>query len=152
MTKTYEERKEYYKQRYIAKKEEILAKQSAYKETYPEKVKATKDKYRHKNIEKHYAYNNEWRANNKDRMAFLISKRRSKQLKATPAWANLEIIASFYKEAKRLTESTGVVHEVDHIVPLQGKQVSGFHVEYNLQIITKSENRKKSNRLLGNNI
>lgn len=39
-------------------------------------------------------------------------------------------------------------HEVDHIVPLRGHLVSGLHTISNLQYITKSENRRKGNRLV----
>jgi 5-methylcytosine-specific restriction endonuclease McrA len=37
---------------------------------------------------------------------------------------------------------------VDHIVPLQGENVTGLHVEYNLQIITRAENTIKGNQCL----
>lgn len=66
-----------------------------------------------------------------------------------PMWADKEKINKIYKEAKELTKTTGIIYEVDHIIPLQGKNVCGLHTENNLQIITRSKNRKKSNKFKG---
>lgn len=73
------------------------------------------------------------------------AKRRAQKLQATPKWADLKAIEAIYAEAKRLTQETGIQHEVDHIVPLVGKKVSGLHTERNLQILTRKANRSKSN-------
>jgi len=51
-----------------------------------------------------------------------------------------------YILANQITKTTGILHEVDHIVPLHGKFVSGLHVPWNLRIITKTENARKNNR------
>jgi hypothetical protein len=74
------------------------------------------------------------------------AKREAAKMRRTPAWADNEAIAAVYIEARRMTAITGIQHEVDHIVPLQGRLVSGLHVENNLQILTGSENARKCNR------
>jgi hypothetical protein len=48
-------------------------------------------------------------------------------------------IREFYKDCP-----TGMV--VDHIIPLQGKKVSGLHVIWNLQYLTPQQNLSKGNR------
>ncbi|QLG94792.1 HNH endonuclease [Pseudomonas yamanorum] len=82
----------------------------------------------------------------KDVLSWNSNKRRTALRIATPSWADPAAIEAFYEEARRLTATTGVLHEVDHIVPIQGKRVCGLHVEANLQILTKIENVKKHSR------
>lgn len=75
-----------------------------------------------------------------------VRERQALKLTALPAWADRAAMTVYYREAKRLTRETGVRHEVDHIVPLQGRTVCGLHCEANLQILPKEENLRKLNR------
>jgi hypothetical protein len=55
-----------------------------------------------------------------------------------PAWTDKEAIKQFY-----MNKPEGF--EVDHIIPLRGKYVSGLHVLENLQYLPAQENRLKNN-------
>ena len=91
-----------------------------------------------------------WAKQNPHIINALIAKRTARKLHATPAWANQEAIQAIYAEAARLTRETGIPHEVDHIYPLQSDIVCGLHCETNLQILTKTENLRKGNRVPAN--
>ena len=65
-----------------------------------------------------------------------------------PSWLTEDhrfSIREVYIASEMRSEMTGVKHHVDHIIPLQGKTVSGLHVPWNLQVITAQENLSKSN-------
>ena len=87
-----------------------------------------------------------WKKNNHGKVIANCVKRYTSKLKRTALWANHWKIKQYYIMAKKLTKDTGIKFVVDHIVPLQGKCVSGLHVETNLQIITATENLMKSNK------
>lgn len=63
-----------------------------------------------------------------------------------PAWADHKAIEQMY-ELAQIFISVGVRMEVDHVVPLQGKTVSGLHTHENLQLMTRHKNASKSNRV-----
>lgn len=68
---------------------------------------------------------------------------------ATPKWltkAQILQMRALYHSANRISKCLGLPHEIDHIVPIQGKTVTGLHVPWNLQIIPASANRSKGNR------
>lgn len=78
-----------------------------------------------------------------------VAARNARKLCATPDWLTVvqkaEIVA-LYAESARLTRETGVLHNVDHIIPLNHPDVCGLHVPWNLQVITAKANMSKSNR------
>ncbi|PQV51017.1 hypothetical protein [Paraburkholderia sp. BL21I4N1] len=71
-------------------------------------------------------------------------RRRRREWRATPPWADMEQIRALYREAARLTRETGELHVVDHIVPLAGKLVCGLHVHWNMRVLHWRENAVKS--------
>jgi hypothetical protein len=60
-------------------------------------------------------------------------------------WANQDAILEIYRQAEFKTRTTGRMHVVDHIIPLQGRTVSGLHVETNLRVVEHHENARKHN-------
>jgi 5-methylcytosine-specific restriction endonuclease McrA len=92
-----------------------------------------------------------WRCANRDKRAATQARRAAAKAQQSPAWLtetqHREILA-FYTTAKNLSQSTGVPHEVDHIVPLRGRGVRGLHVPWNLQVLTEADNTKKGNRFV----
>lgn len=74
------------------------------------------------------------------------AKRRAAVLRATPPWLSPEHeaqIRAIFAEAERLTQQTGTEHQVDHIVPLQGKIAYGLHVPWNMRVLTKQANNRR---------
>jgi len=90
-----------------------------------------------------------WAKNNPGKRNAITVKYRTAKTKRALKWLteeHFEQIQEFYNEATRLTKETGTLYTVDHIVPLQGENVSGLHVPWNLQILTKKDNSSKGNR------
>lgn len=91
-----------------------------------------------------------WRKENPARLAYQSAKRRTAQIERTPSWADMDEIALIYKQSASLGRLLGKKTHVDHIIPLQGKFVSGLHVPANLQIAFAEDNLRKGNNYVVN--
>ncbi len=138
--KSREERKAY------RESEEAAEKKREYRRKYDlEYRKLLKEKVRQQEKTRRH------RAENPELYRGYNVKRREAILQRTPSWLTKEHYAQmslFYKEAAERSKATGVPHVVDHIVPFLGKNVSGLHVPWNLQVLTAKDNLTKSNLLL----
>jgi hypothetical protein len=137
---------EYQKEYYEANKDRKLEFSRNWKAANREKVNFFALVRRRANIEKERERNRLYSKANPHKMTLKVSMRRAAKYRATPVWANREMIAAVYSEASRLTRETGIEHHVDHIVPLRSELVCGLHNEFNLQILPGSENLLKGNR------
>lgn len=65
---------------------------------------------------------------------------------STPDWVDRAALRALSKVAAERTSQTGVLHVLDHIVPMNHPRVCGLTVPWNLQVITWRANASKSNR------
>ena len=104
--------------------------------------------YFHSNKERRSAYAKGWRQGNKYKVCAYAAERRFSRRQQTPAWANLKKIERIYELAAWASKYTDENLHVDHIDALRAKDRCGLHVEYNLQILTQTENLKKYNHVI----
>lgn len=105
-------------------------------------------RYRAKHKEKLSEYQVQYNLNNRDVKAAGAAKYRAARIQRTPKWLtdnDLQRMKDLYTE-RELLSLEGEEYHVDHIIPLQGKLVSGLHVPNNLQLIPAKENLQKYNK------
>lgn len=89
-----------------------------------------------------------WAEKNPGATTAAAKLRKHAKKQRTPQWLSPDdcwLIGQAYELATLRTKMFGFSWEVDHIVPLQGKTVSGLHVPNNIQVIPRAENRAKWN-------
>ena len=141
---------------------EIALRQRQYYKDNKETVKKRGKKYYDANKDKMAKWGAQYRAANK--VAITLkgkryakanphkvnangAKYRSSKLQATPGWYEHERIILLYKRAQDMT-AMGIPSHVDHIYPLTSNWVCGLHCIDNLQLLSPSENIRKSNNNL----
>ena len=92
-----------------------------------------------------------YKAVNKGKVNADTIKRRAAKLKRTPAWLTEDdhwMMEQAYELSALRTKLFGFPWHVDHVLPLQGKYVSGLHVPTNLQVVPWLDNVSKANKYL----
>jgi hypothetical protein len=92
--------------------------------------------------------NSGYRKRNRDKKSAEWAKYRADKLQRTPKWADLGAIREIYRKAVQATKLTGFQYHVDHILPLNGKRVSGLHIAENLRVVTEFENLSKGSKFM----
>lgn len=106
----------------------------------PDKQKQSEHQWLQNNPEKRKEASSLYRKKNKAYYAEYRSVRSRAVKQAQPIWADTDDIKAVYLEAEYFQL------EVDHIIPLKHPLVCGLHVWNNLQLLSRSENAKKSNK------
>jgi len=135
--------------KYREKNKEVLKeKKRQYYLNNREEIRAERKLDYEKNKEAYKERARKWKESNTALHNARCMERHVKKLNACPRWLNAVEVAQiqeFYDIAKAKSFHSGINHHVDHIIPLQGKHVTGLHVPWNLQVLTASENCSKSN-------
>lgn len=125
-----------------------LAKAQEWRDNNPESLKQAIQKWREKNPAKIAETYRNWAKNNQGKVNAIWMKREASKKHRTPSWLTEDEkirIRCYYQVAAMYNRKGLDTYHVDHIVPLQGKTVSGLHVPWNLQVLPAKLNRQKSN-------
>lgn len=120
-----------------------------YRENNKDKHRESVKKWGVENIQKKRKCYQSWASRNPDKVLSKNAKRRAAELNAIPVWfseADEFVFSEALSLAKLREVACGFKWEVDHIVPLISKEVSGFHCMSNFRVIPAIINRKKGNR------
>lgn len=128
----------------------VAAKSRKWRGKHPEKAAANSALHAKRHPQENRRKVKEWAVRNLDKVRAARRRYEMSKIRAMPKWLNDEQkfgIDQIYEIAQKLTEATGIPHQVDHIIPLRGQNVCGLHVPWNLRPIEASYNHIKGNRI-----
>lgn len=132
-------------------KEKCAYRAKRYYENNKDSCLARVQRWAEKNIDKANNNKKRWSKNNPEKVKEVTLRGRIRRKECQPKWLTADHkkeIKTIHNLAKTLTIETGVPHEVDHIIPVQGENVCGLTVPWNLRVVTRKENKKKVNKLI----
>jgi len=118
------------------------------KEAWSDQKREYYKEYSKDNKQKELKRKSDWKKLNKGKVSEQSARRRSSLLYRTPSWlseGDYKKMQSVYAQAQDCSVVTGEPYHVDHIVPLNGENVCGLHVPWNLQVLPADINIAKSN-------
>jgi hypothetical protein len=140
-----------YNKTYRSVNAERIAKSKKQWSTKNADYKAEKDRlYAQQNPEKRTLARKKWSEANPGEDKAAKAKNHAARIKRKPTWLSEDdewMIAQAYELAALRTKLFGFSWHVDHVIPLNGKKVSGLHVPTNLQVIPWRDNLRKGNRM-----
>ena len=130
----------------LAAKAREWRKTKVYTEEYKEKARVRAAKWREENPEWNSRIKREWSALHRHTKRAAAKRYEQRKNKRTPPWLTDQHhhdISMYYWLAQDLKKVTGDTYHVDHIVPLNGRDVCGLHVPWNLQVLPADVNLSK---------
>jgi hypothetical protein len=132
-----------------ANAERIAAKKAAWKLVNKDYVAARDKAYAEANPEKKTIARKKWIAANPGKNTAAKALNEQKRNQRIPTWLSEDdkwMVEQAYELAAMRSKMFGFKWHVDHIIPLNGKRVSGLHVPTNLQVVPWIDNLKKYNK------
>jgi hypothetical protein len=145
-SKKYREETGYDAKYYLENAERQKERSRQYRLDNPEYHKKYNSEYYSKHSETLKVKSSKWAKENRAKANANKAKYKADKRRATPSWSNPEDISAMYLLAKKINDLTGSNLQVDHIIPLRGKNVCGLHVVENLQLLAAPLNLSKSNK------
>lgn len=139
----------YHKAYREANAEKIAAQKAEWKQANREHVAAKDKAYAEANPEKRTQARKKWVAANPGKDTAAKALNAQKRKKRIPTWLSEDdkwLVEQAYELAAIRSKIFGFKWHVDHVIPLNGKRVSGLHVPTNLQVVPWIENLKKHNK------
>jgi hypothetical protein len=117
-----------------------------YRKVNADKVKKANRRWVENNREKYNAISYKWIKNNPERAVEFAGRRRARERNACLMIGRDQqrIIDSMYDYSQRLTSCLGILHHVDHIIPISR---GGYHIHTNMQVLPASINSRKKDKL-----